>query len=221
MGKILRLSFVLAFWTGTCFAQQIDPMRMLFDRMDSNHDTFLSYDEFLFGMTGQAAGKGQRESVPSAAPVPSVFTVSDNKPSASVAEVAEAVELSGADDAENAGYILPRRERRKLAAEYADTLKGMLPYKADNSMTWTRAYEKGGNLYYRYVLQSDFSALPDDAAKRLKDTMKEQVCSRTRLAVCGTLKDPVLRYGVNLISVYADRHDAEMFSCTFEYKNCP
>lgn len=111
-------------------------------------------------------------------------------------------------------------EKEEVISTVVSQAKKNLPYKIDNTTTWTDIYAQGSEVHYVYNIDMDTSVLPAGQLENLKPMLKNQICPVIIPSMCKSVREVVLKKGIALMMHYQDKTGTELTSCYITDADC-
>lgn len=116
--------------------------------------------------------------------------------------------------------VVPDRKIEKEISAFVAQAKKDLPYKIDNTTTWTDIYAKGSDVHYVYNIDMDVSVLGSSQFENLKPMLKKQICPVVVPAMCKSVREVILKEGISITTHYQDKTGVELTSCYITDADC-
>lgn len=111
-------------------------------------------------------------------------------------------------------------ERKRLIERSVMDVKKTLPFKVDNTTTWTDVYGTDDEIHYVYRIDMDLQSLSSEQLLMMKPVMEAQICPKVQPAMCGAAKTAILDKGISLLTHYNDKNGNLLAECRFTEMSC-
>ncbi len=116
--------------------------------------------------------------------------------------------------------VVPDRKIEKEISTFVTQAKKNLPYKIDNTTTWTDIYARGSEVHYVYHIDMDASVLGPSQLENLKPALKNQICPIIVPAMCKSVREVIFKAGISVMTHYQDKTGIELTSCYITDADC-
>ena len=131
-----------------------------------------------------------------------------------------AQEKQSSEKSQNLTGVIPDPEKEEVISTVVSQAKKNLPYKIDNTTTWTDIYAQGSEVHYVYNIDMDTSVLSSNQLENLKPMLKNQICPVIIPSMCKSVREVVLKKGIALMMHYQDKTGTELTSCYITDADC-